>query len=189
MDKIKPIEIYPRPGCCGAYPPAPPVKYVDYNTMVSNKPMINGHILEGNKTAKELGIDGNGDMSDYYTKQEVNALIPDMRNYYTKQQVDAKIPDMTNYYTKAQTDSRIADKQDTLVSGSNIKTVNNISLLGSGNIDVGSDNIFPVIVNQTDIADLTEAFYSGKFCVFVDGTGNCVYGYIPAIMPLIALSI
>ena len=30
----------------------------------------------------------------------------------------------------------IANKQDTLVSGTNIKTINNISLLGSGNIDI-----------------------------------------------------
>lgn len=28
------------------------------------------------------------------------------------------------------------DKQDTLVSGTNIKTINNQSLLGSGNIDI-----------------------------------------------------
>ena len=37
----------------------------------------------------------------------------------------------------------VDDKQDTLVSGTNIKTINNISLLGSGNIDIqgggGSD--------------------------------------------------
>ena len=36
----------------------------------------------------------------------------------------------------------IDDKQDTLVSGTNIKTINNTSILGSGNIDIqggGSD--------------------------------------------------
>lgn len=30
----------------------------------------------------------------------------------------------------------IDDKQDTLVSGTNIKTINNQSILGSGNIDI-----------------------------------------------------
>lgn len=30
----------------------------------------------------------------------------------------------------------IDDKQDTLVSGTNIKTINNTSILGSGNIDI-----------------------------------------------------
>lgn len=36
----------------------------------------------------------------------------------------------------------VDDKQDTLVSGTNIKTINNTSILGSGNIDIqggGSD--------------------------------------------------
>lgn len=30
----------------------------------------------------------------------------------------------------------IDDKQDTLVSGTNIKTINNTSILGNGNIDI-----------------------------------------------------
>lgn len=38
-----------------------------------------------------------------------------------------------NYYTKAEID---ATKQDKLVSGTNIKTINNQSLLGSGNINI-----------------------------------------------------
>lgn len=45
---------------------------------------------------------------------------------------------LTPYYTSAQTDTAISNatsgKQDTLVSGTNIKTINNESLLGSGNI-------------------------------------------------------
>ena len=40
-----------------------------------------------------------------------------------------------NSYT-AKTDTAIAAKQDTLVSGTNIKTINNQSLLGEGNIDI-----------------------------------------------------
>lgn len=46
--------------------------------------------------------------------------------------------DLEPYYTSAQTDTAISNatsgKQDTLVSGVNIKTINNESLLGSGNI-------------------------------------------------------
>lgn len=40
-----------------------------------------------------------------------------------------------NTYTAA-TDSALEGKQDTLVSGTNIKTINNQSLLGEGNIDI-----------------------------------------------------
>ena len=47
---------------------------------------------------------------------------------------------LTPYYTSAQTDTAISNatsgKQDTLVSGVNIKTINNESLLGSGNIEI-----------------------------------------------------
>ena len=43
----------------------------------------------------------------------------------------AKVNDV---YTKTQTDTLLAAKQDTLVSGTNIKTINNESVLGSGNI-------------------------------------------------------
>ena len=41
-------------------------------------------------------------------------------------------PDLSKYATKEEVNA----KQDTLISGSNIKTINNQSLLGSGNIDI-----------------------------------------------------
>ena len=41
-------------------------------------------------------------------------------------------------YTQAQTDALLNDKQDTLVSGTNIKTINNESLLGSSNISLAT---------------------------------------------------
>ena len=41
-------------------------------------------------------------------------------------------PDLNQYATKEEVNA----KQDTLISGSNIKTINNQSLLGSGNIDI-----------------------------------------------------
>ena len=49
---------------------------------------------------------------------------------------DAEAGDLTNYYTKAETNTLLGGKQATLVSGTNIKTINNTSILGSGNIDV-----------------------------------------------------
>ena len=69
----------------------------------------------------------------------------DMSNYYTKAQIDAKgyitsVP--SEYVTETELNSKgyltshqdISGKQDKLVSGTNIKTVNGASLLGSGNI-------------------------------------------------------
>ena len=69
---------------------------------------------------------------------------------------DAPAVDISNYWTSAQTQSaiteatsgkasqsdvetvsgQVANKQDTLVSGTNIKTINNESILGSGNITI-----------------------------------------------------
>ena len=49
---------------------------------------------------------------------------------------DAQSGDLSNYYTKGETDTLLEGKQPTLVSGTNIKTINNESLLGEGNIDI-----------------------------------------------------
>ena len=49
---------------------------------------------------------------------------------------DAESGNLSNYYTKGETDTLLGEKQPTLVSGTNIKTINNESLLGEGNIDI-----------------------------------------------------
>lgn len=60
-------------------------------------------------------------------------------NYYTKSEVDTALLAKANTadtYTKTQVDTALGGKQDTLVSGTNIKTINNESILGSGNIEI-----------------------------------------------------
>ena len=68
-----------------------------------------------------------GDLTNYYTKTETNTLLGGKA-------------DTATTYTKTETDNAItaatSTKQDTLVSGTNIKTINNESILGSGNIDI-----------------------------------------------------
>ncbi len=68
-----------------------------------------------------------GDLTNYYTKTETNTLLGGKA-------------DTATTYTKTETDNAItaatSTKQDTLVSGTNIKTINNESLLGSGNINI-----------------------------------------------------
>lgn len=107
---------------------------------------------------------GGGDLSNYYTKAEVDEMsevaaqgINDLNT--NKLDVTAYTPtDLTNYYTKSETSGKteiqtaLGTKQGTLVSGTNIKTVNNESLLGSGNITIqgGGGN---------DVVELTQAEY------------------------------
>ncbi len=59
--------------------------------------------------------------------------------------------------------------QPTLVSGTNIKTVNNTSLLGSGNID--TSEVFIAEYNITSYADVLAAYNAGK-AVYVHYTYN-----------------
>lgn len=51
----------------------------------------------------------------------------------------------------------ISGKQDTLVSGTNIKTINNTSLLGSGNISISSGTATDVQINGTSIVSSNTA--------------------------------
>ena len=59
--------------------------------------------------------------------------------YYTgkiKQQIPKKTSDLTNDSNFIDNTYHDSSKQDTLVSGTNIKTINNTNILGSGNIDI-----------------------------------------------------
>lgn len=73
------------------------------------------------------------DLSNYYTKSETSGATQISTALASK-------ADAATTYTKTETDNAItaatAAKQDTLVSGTNIKTINNESLLGSGNINI-----------------------------------------------------
>jgi hypothetical protein len=64
---------------------------------------------------------------------------------------------MTQYYTRAETQSAItaakSGLQETLVSGTNIKTINNEAILGSGNITISGGS------GGTNIIELTQAEY------------------------------
>lgn len=115
------------------------------------------------KTSNSLFVitDAEGaDLSNYYTKTETDGLLDtkldvsaytptDLSNYYTKSETSGASEistaleskaDTATTYTKTETDNAItaatSTKQDTLVSGTNIKTINNQSILGEGNITI-----------------------------------------------------
>ena len=68
---------------------------------------------------------------------------------------DAEAGDLTNYYTKTETNTLLGGKQATLVSGTNIKTINNESLLGSGNIDIQGGGGGKAVSGGTNISITT----------------------------------
>ena len=68
---------------------------------------------------------------------------------------DAQGGNLSNYYTKGETDTLLGEKQPTLVSGTNIKTINNESLLGEGNIDIqGGSSVNVVQATGTSTSDV-----------------------------------
>ena len=56
--------------------------------------------------------------------------------YVTTEEVVGSTAGTLDFYTKSEVDTQLAAKQNTLVSGTSIKTINNQSLLGSGNISI-----------------------------------------------------
>lgn len=70
-------------------------------------------------------------------------------------------PDGTTTSVDSNGAMSVIGKQDTLVSGTNIKTVNGNSLLGSGNVTIGAQvsygNITGTLSDQTDLQDALDA--------------------------------
>lgn len=90
----------------------------------------------------------NSTENDYYTKEEIDEKLDeitvggeiDLSNYYKKSEVD-------NLLNAKADKSELTAKQDTLISGTNIKTINNQSILGGGNIEIQAST------GETDLSD------------------------------------
>lgn len=97
----------------------------------------------------------NSTENDYYTKEEIDQKLDeiiiggeiDLSNYYKKSEVDNLLNDKANK-------SELSTKQDTLISGTNIKTINNQTILGSGNIEIQTST------GETDLSD----YYTKEEC-------------------------
>lgn len=98
---------------------------------------INGEEITGNGN---IEVAANVDLSDYATKEELNAkqdVISDLETIRSGAELGAtalqSVPD--TYALKTDIPD-ITTKQDKLVSGTNIKTINGVTLLGEGNITI-----------------------------------------------------
>lgn len=76
------------------------------------------------------------DTSEFVTKTEYNpkeqAIAEALTNLNENKADKTEIPDVSTFATKTELNA----KQDALVSGTNIKTINNQSILGEGNIEI-----------------------------------------------------
>jgi len=100
------------------------------------------------------GIKGSGGTQTIeLTQAQYDALVDkDPNTFYVI--TDAEAGDLTNYYTKSETNTLLGGKQATLVSGTNIKTINNESILGSGNIDIQGGGVDVVQTTGTSTTDV-----------------------------------
>ena len=94
-------------------------------------------------------------------KANVNNLNNEINLKADKTEIPTKTSDLTNdsnYITPSYHD---ATKQDILISGTNIKTINNQDILGSGNIEVESSAVWGSITgelhNQQDLHNALQA--------------------------------
>lgn len=106
---------------------------------------------------------GGGSTVDAYTKEEADtkfATKSELTNVQTvANDADAKADAATSRVESVET--AMDDKQDLLVSGTNIKTINNQSILGEGNLEItGGD------VDLTNYYSKTEA--DGKFATVTE---------------------
>lgn len=101
-----------------------------------------------------ISLNNSGE-NDYYTKEEIDEKLDkiiaggeiDLSNYYKKSEVD-------NLLNAKADNSELTGKQDTLISGVNVKTINNQSILGSGNIEIQTST------GETDLSD----YYTKEEC-------------------------
>lgn len=90
----------------------------------------------------DVPLSGIFDPNNYYSKAETNTLLggkADTATTYTKTETNTLLgskADTATTYNMDEVNLLLANKQATLVSGTNIKTINGTSILGSGNIDV-----------------------------------------------------
>lgn len=97
----------------------------NYYTTAQTQSYVSGFTYDKATIDHKISDSGTFDPTQYYDKTDVDGLLADKANTattYTKTEVDNAITAAT------------AVKQDTLVSGTNIKTVGTQSVLGSGNI-------------------------------------------------------
>ncbi len=116
----------------------------------------------------------------------LSSIASDLSNHREAIQMNAtNIESVYNYATNKDTqlEQAIGTKQNTLVSGTNIKTVNDQTILGEGNIEVGTLNTSGIdkITNLTghtwvanDVVDsqALRTLFGGNFNMFINFTSN-----------------
>lgn len=116
----------------------------NYYTTAQTQSYVQGYTYDKATIDQKVAEGGTFDPTLYYDKTATDNLLAnkaDTATTYTKTEVDNAITAAT------------ASKQDTLVSGTNIKTVGGSSVLGAGNIALMTAHVGTGVDNETLIFD------------------------------------
>ena len=115
----------------------------------TDKDNWNNKVDKTTDISKVYATDSSGNQStlSYSQSNSANSIVQrDVNGQITVNQT----PTANNHAaSKKYVDDGLSNKQATLVSGTNIKTVNNQSLLGSGNIDIQGGSSLPDMTDQS----------------------------------------
>ena len=133
------------------------------NITINGEVVTKDNIIEKFDTVSNSSTGGGGGGTvDAYTKEEADnkfASKDELTNVQTvANDADTKVDALTPRVEGVET--TMGNKQDTLVSGTNIKTINNQSILGEGNLEVSGE------VDLTNYYTKTEA--DGKFATVTE---------------------
>ena len=92
----------------------------------------------------DIPLSGIFDPTNYVSVSDFNAYTAE-----TETAIGGKVDTSTYDAYTAATDTAIQGKQETLVSGTNIKTINNHSLLGSGDIHIEAQGVIDTEMSNT----------------------------------------
>lgn len=116
------------------------IDFTDYYTKTETDDLISAITTLKLLVVDELPTE-NIDTHTIYLVPSTNPKTKNVKDEYMYinnewEQIGSTAIDLTDYYTKDEIDTTLGNYQETLVSGTNIKTVNNQDILGSGNIEI-----------------------------------------------------
>ena len=132
------------------------------------------HVTAADKTAWNNKSDFSGSYNDLSNKPTIPTSASQLTNdagYITDSALNG-------YATESYVLNGLDSKQDELVSGTNIKTINNQSILGSGNLNIGGSG-------SNNVVELTQAEYDAldpkdpsAFYIITDAEGGDLANYM-----------
>ena len=101
------------------------------------------------------------DLDNYYTSTTVDGLLADKAD-------NSDIPDVSNLVTNNELVQSLESKQDILVSGTTIKTINGQDIMGSGNLEVEASEVSSNAVSNA-LDELYGQSSTGDNTLILDG--------------------